>query len=115
MEEDIKILEEYLEKDIPCDSCRYCGERPNVSKAVRNLIARYKELEQKCKIRKEIYNRDIKAVDDKWKSKVKEKIEKYKNKIDKLENKKLWNEPVDTINKNRWTNYINAYLELLED
>lgn len=46
MEKDIKILEEYTEKNIPCDSCRYCGERPNVTKAVRNLIARNKELEQ---------------------------------------------------------------------
>lgn len=49
------------------------------------------------------------------KSKVRELQNKYKNKIEKLESKKIWNEPVDTINKNRYTNYYNAYEELLQE
>lgn len=59
MEEDIKKLEKYTEKDIPCDSCRYCGERPNVSKALRNLIARYKELEQEKEKYKKLANENL--------------------------------------------------------
>ena len=80
MEEDIKILEKYTEKDIPCDSCRYCGERPNVTKAVRNLIAKYKELEKKYTVVKTLnetqeYKLELYYIP---KSKVKEKLEKYK-------------------------------------
>lgn len=49
------------------------------------------------------------------KNKIREKQNKYKKKIEKLENKKIWNEPVDTINNNRYVNYFNAYEELLDD
>jgi hypothetical protein len=93
---------------------------------IENLIKRNKELEQENKILKNkqtkiiadsFHEKMAKKFDDDFipKSKVKEKIEEYKHKIEKLENKKIWNEPVDTINKNRWTNYINSYLELLEE
>lgn len=50
----------------------------------------------------------------KWKNKIKAKKEEYQNKIDKLYSKKVWNEPVDTINKNRYVNYINI-LQLLHN
>lgn len=79
MEEDIKILEKYTEKDIPCDSCRYCTERPKVSKAVRNLIAKYKELEVINKMQE--YR--ISVIDERElipKSLVKEKIEELDDK-----------------------------------
>jgi len=46
--------------------------------------------------------------------KIKDKIEEYKNEIDKLYNQKVWNEPMDTIYKNRYVNYINILQELLE-
>lgn len=45
---------------------------------------------------------------------VKDKIEEYKNEIDKLYNQKVWNEPMDTIYNNRYVNYINILQELLE-
>lgn len=54
-------------------------------------------------------------INKEWKSKVRELQDKYKSKIEKLESKKIWNEPVDTINKNRYTNYYNAYEELLQE
>lgn len=50
----------------------------------------------------------------KWKDKIKAQKEEYQNKIDKLYSKKVWNEPVDTINKNRYVNYINI-LQLLHN
>ena len=46
--------------------------------------------------------------------KIKDKIEEYKNEIDKLYNQKVWNEPMDTIYNNRYVNYINILQELLE-
>ena len=49
------------------------------------------------------------------KDKIRELQDKYKKEIEKLESKKLWNEPVDTIKKNRYTNYYNAYEELLKE
>ena len=49
------------------------------------------------------------------KDKIRKLQEKYKNKIERLESKKIWNEPVDTINKNRYTNYFNVYEELLQE
>lgn len=48
------------------------------------------------------------------KDKIKAKIEEYQNKIDKMYTKKLWNEPIDTINKNRYVNYVNILQSLLE-
>lgn len=63
---------------------------------------------------------DIYKLIEKWetgqlihKDKIKEIQNKYKKEIEKLESKKIWNEPVDTIKKNRYTNYYNAYEELL--
>lgn len=80
MEEDIKILEKYTEKDIPCDSCRYCRERPNVTKAVRNLIVRYKELEKEKLSKSGIYKIDINLKENYIpKSKVQEKIEELQS------------------------------------
>lgn len=49
------------------------------------------------------------------KDKIKEIQNKYKKEIERLESKKLWNEPVDTIKKNIYTNYYNAYEELLKE
>lgn len=86
MEEDIKILEKYTEKDIPCDSCRYCGERPNVTKAVRNLIVRYKELEKEKLSKSGIYKIDINLKENYIpKSKVQEKIEHRIKKLEKMQ------------------------------
>lgn len=61
MEEDIKtiehIIEEYKKLDIIYNSKTPCSEIT----ALQNLIARYKELEK---------NRDVKAINKKWKSKI---------------------------------------------
>ena len=48
-------------------------------------------------------------------SRIKDKIIYYENLIEKLYSKKVWNEPVDTILKNRYVNYINVLNELLEE
>ena len=48
------------------------------------------------------------------KSVIRDKIKEYETKIEKLHNKKIWNEPVDTILNNRYVNYINVLKELLE-
>ena len=42
----IDKLEKYTEKNIPCDSCRYCAERPNVNYCIKELLNLYKELKQ---------------------------------------------------------------------
>lgn len=77
MEKDIKVLEKYVEKDIPCNSCKYCTERPKVAGALRNLIKRNKELEELLEektIRVGFENKE----DYIPKSKVREKIEEYR-------------------------------------
>lgn len=100
--------------------------------AIQGLLDLYQKEKEKNEELKEKYKRLIKANDnlkstkriktykdvEKFfipKSKVRELQDKYKNKIEKLESKKIWNEPVDTIIKNRYTNYYNAYEELLEE
>ena len=72
-DEDIEILEKHLRFIKPFDN------NSAYIPALENLIKEYKELEKRYKIRKEIYYRDIKAVDGKWKSKVREKIEETNN------------------------------------
>lgn len=48
------------------------------------------------------------------KQKIKEKLEEYRNKIKRLKNKQLWNEPVDTIRNNKYRDYCYILEELLE-
>lgn len=73
-----------------------------------------KELTDEYMIQKHLINADF-LKDYISKDKIRELQNKYKKEIEKLESKKIWNEPVDTINKNRYTNYFNAYEELLEE
>ena len=117
MEEDLEILEKelanirnlidyYTFENLDYNN-KFRMER--FKKAIENLIARNKELEG-CN------DRLFRIIEDSiLKSKVRELQDKYKSKIEKLESKKIWNEPVDTINKNRYTNYYNAYEELLQE
>jgi len=49
------------------------------------------------------------------KDKIRELQDKYKNKIERLESKKIWNEPIDTVLTRRYINYFDAYEELLEE
>ena len=44
---------------------------------------------------------------------IRDKIDELTKEISKLENKGLWNEPFDTIKRNRFVNYINILKELL--
>lgn len=77
MDKDIKVLQNIVERCKGCKfaTCEQCEINWKQVQAIENLIEGYKDLEKRYKIRKEIYNRDIKAVDEKWKSKVREKIE----------------------------------------
>lgn len=79
MEEDIKILEEYLDKQ----DRKFVSEyRLMILQAIENLIARNKELEVKLKLSKELYYDACKCLLDTIdKSKVREKIEEEKDGI----------------------------------
>lgn len=109
MEEDIDILERFLkicDEDLFTEiSIKTNGLTRN---AIEHLIKEYKELEEYYKEQNEVNAKFILV------SLVEETIEEYKNKIDKLYNQKVWNEPMDTIYKNRYVNYINILQELLE-
>ena len=104
MEEYIKILEDLAKiLDRTCEN-NNCEQ----SRAIEHLIKAYKELEKYYEKQNEVNAKFIPV------SLVEEKIEEYKNKIDKLYNQKVWNEPMDTIYENRYVNYINILEELLE-
>ena len=47
--------------------------------------------------------------------KIKEKIDKYRKKIEKLHSQELWNEPEDSIKDFKYNHYLEAYKELLEE
>ena len=49
------------------------------------------------------------------KDKIKERIDKYRKKIEKLHSQELWYEPEDTIKDFKYNHYLKAYKELLED
>ena len=119
IEEDIKNLQEIINL---CNE-ELDNEDENVTavldlvdlKSLRNLINRNKELEEFKKQVTEIENTNfIKYKNYIPVSLVEETIEEYKNKIDKLYNQKVWNEPMDTIYNNRYVNYINILQKLLE-
>lgn len=95
-------------------------------KTIENLINRNKELEENIKKQKQLTKLAQTITDESLKealiefekdyipkSKIKEKRDYYKKEIDKMENKKIWNEPIDTIRKNRFINYFNILQELL--
>lgn len=61
--------------------------------------------------------REVQSLNHKFKKledKIKAKIEEYENKIKKIRNKKLINEPEDTINITRYVHYISVLQSLLE-
>lgn len=60
----------------------------NMVQTIKNLLAMYK----KIKANTEYYDKEIK----------------------KIENKKIWNEPCDTIIRNRFVNYFNILQEVLD-
>lgn len=106
MKEDIKILEDYLDKQ----DRKYVSEyRLMILQAIENLIERNKELENKCKELNFKYT--AQWVDDNYipKSKIKEKIKYYKElyKQDNAPNEFLINQ--DCLSK------LSILQELLED
>ena len=117
--------EEIIDRVMMIDQWKVSGDiyTQNELNAIGELLDLYnkekeknKELEEKQLKKSGIYEIGIDLDDDYIpKSKVRELQNKYKNKIEKLESKKIWNEPVDTINKNRYTNYYNAYEEILQE
>lgn len=140
MEKDITILKSLIE-DLKREE-KLIGYNAEIEiQALENLIKGYRELEEKLdssrkanellnktnnELRLEIRTTYSKVVNDiisKFnlgddyipKSKVQEKLEELDKKIKKIENKKVWNEPADTIIRNRLCNYYNALKELMED
>lgn len=113
MEEDIKILEEYIDFQKQWNLLNH--EKALIT-AIENLIKGYRELEEENQ--KLIYelqekddeirfaNRDIKVFETDFipKSKIKEKIEEYKKKIEE----KPYDKPIIEI-------YIRVLQELMED
>ena len=113
-----KFIEYYEQRIKACKELEY-----KYNKALSDLVQaehKNKELEEKWdKDTHKLQNALDLANADKINnyipvSLVEETIEEYKNKIDKLYNQKVWNEPMDTIYKNRYVNYINILQELLE-
>ena len=49
------------------------------------------------------------------KDKIRKKLEKYREKLEKLHSQELWNEPEDSIKDFKYNHYLEAYKELLED
>lgn len=47
------------------------------------------------------------------KDKIREKIDKYREKSEKLHSQELWNEPEDSIKDFKYNHYLEAYKELL--
>ena len=47
--------------------------------------------------------------------KIKEKIDKYREKLEKLHSQELWNEPEDSIKDFKYNHYLEAYKKLLEE
>lgn len=80
MKEDIKILEEFIEAYKIAEEVL----DGDVIQAIENLIARYKETKQELESVKEIYYTQ-KEIETNYipKSKVQEKIEEYKRKMEK--------------------------------
>lgn len=49
------------------------------------------------------------------KDKIREKLDKYRKKIEKLHSQELWNEPEDSIKDFKYNHYLEAYKEILEE
>lgn len=89
MEEDIKILEEYIKHDTDLVNLPEYDAKI-VYKAIENLIARYKELEEENEQLEAIKNEAIRRYNFESipKSKVKDKIEELKKKVEELTDEK---------------------------
>lgn len=112
MEQDINKLIEELTKVRPDE---LSTEGLKLFNKINEIIDINKELKEKNKKKSiEIICYQEELENSIPVSLVEEKIEEYKNEIDKLYNQKVWNEPMDTIYKNRYVNYINILQELLE-
>lgn len=131
IEEDMKILKEIIKGDEDCINAIYSQMKVKNDndediqyfkkeiQSIKNIVNNYlKEKARADKLEKE-YSKMLTKIDEYEVnyipvSLVEEMIEEYKNEIDKLYNQKVWNEPMDTIYKNRYVNYINILQELLE-
>lgn len=130
MEEDIKIVKELIENKYgELLNCWDYGEE--AQKSLNNILNELERL-QKENEKLKLINQSLENTKDTCpnmatsgircnlknsipKQVIRDKIQEYKNKIYKLESKKMWNEPIDTINKNRYVNYINILKELLNE
>lgn len=131
IKEDMKILKEIIKGDEDCINAIYSQMKVKNDndediqyfkkeiQSIKNIVNNYlKEKARADKLEKE-YSKMLTKIDEYEVnyipvSLVEEMIEEYKNEIDKLYNQKVWNEPMDTIYKNRYVNYINILQELLE-
>ena len=116
MEEDIKILENSIKAKIFFND-RYYNALENLIKGYREIEENNKALEQGINPSYEetISELEKQLFDSIPKSKIQEKLDELDKEIRKIESKKLWNEPIDTMIRNRLCNYYNALKELLGD
>ena len=114
---------EYLKRHIiPCYGRKGTIEFM-LNDTILNLIEKQsKEIEENKKyivqLTDEQYRKLVDIIRDEtgkeWENKIKAKIEEYEEKIKKIKEKDVWEEPYDTEKYVRYTNYISVLQSLLE-
>lgn len=102
-------------KDALCEKQKEIEEKTTIllagSKKVKQLEKEIEELKEKnTQLTNYLNDSYYVSVD-----KIKEKIDKYRKKIEKLHSQELWNEPEDSIKDFKYKHYLEAYKEILED
>ena len=123
MTDEEKKAIEYLKRHIiPCYGRKGTIEFM-LNDTILNLIEKQsKEIEENKKyivqLTDEQYRKLVDIIRDEtgkeWENKIKAKIEEYEEKIKKIKEKDVWEEPYDTEKYVRYTNYISVLQSLLE-
>ena len=117
-EEAIKILKTAVENDKEHRIITIYDKKPLLRDAIEVVL---KALEDKKDNMQVIYGgrrfgtEGMVVKDYISKDKIKEKIEKYRKKSEKLHSQELWHEPEDSIKDFKYNHYLEAYKELLEE
>ena len=72
-------------------------------------------MESRIKWKNRYYKEKAKNKECISKDKIREKLDKYRKKIEKLHSQELWNEPEDSIKDFKYNHYLEAYKEILEE
>jgi len=108
------IVTDIYDNEVSIDKTKIINEYNESVGVVLNLIKKQsKEIEELNKENTRQHEL-IGNIHKKWKDKIKAKIEEYEEKIKKIKEKCVWEEPYDTEKYVRYTNYIYALQSLLE-